>query len=267
MASKDLKTFTGFASDLHADVIRDYGATDARLTKTLSFEERDSDGWAVTLLEIGSGKPRLEVWYDHLMLAPKRSLWVGLYCKSTGAMHKYFSALSIDIEKRLLVEDKDLIWKSARRIQYAGGVARTRFEKLYGESYGVDGQFAGRYFFGDLSANQGRFRVEAGAFLSVLLAGVEGRDDDPDLYPGLSGKEGRRIAVTHMRRERVTALATAAKKRDKHICRVCDLQFTDRYGILGKGFAEAHHVIPLNKGSSGNRVGDLGNFRALEACM
>jgi 5-methylcytosine-specific restriction endonuclease McrA len=62
-----------------------------------------------------------------------------------------------------------------------------------------------------------------------------------ETYP----KENRKKAQLHLRRERSGLLARDCKLRDKYRCRVCLFKFSDVYGKLGQGFAEAHHLKPL----------------------
>ncbi len=62
-----------------------------------------------------------------------------------------------------------------------------------------------------------------------------------------SAIENREIVVEHKRRERSKELAEIVKRRDAFICRICDFNFVDYYGEIGRGFAEAHHIIALFK--------------------
>ncbi|WP_162802887.1 HNH endonuclease [Ornithinimicrobium avium] len=74
--------------------------------------------------------------------------------------------------------------------------------------------------------------------------------DEPDLE-ALSAHEGRVLAATHLRRERDPRLRQA--KLDAVVaqglaisCEVCGFDFADRYGGLGDGYIEVHHVLPLH---------------------
>ena len=74
---------------------------------------------------------------------------------------------------------------------------------------------------------------------------------DPQLEAkDLSGPEGRILIKTHLVRERNQALVK--KKKEAVLsttgalaCEVCTLDFLQRYGELGRGFAECHHRTPL----------------------
>lgn len=63
------------------------------------------------------------------------------------------------------------------------------------------------------------------------------------------GIENRKLVRAHFEHERDRRVAEMCKKRDDYRCRACGLKFEERYGELGRGYAEAHHVIPLSAGS------------------
>jgi hypothetical protein len=88
----------------------------------------------------------------------------------------------------------------------------------------------------------------------TALAAPVVTDDDTPLADLLAGDatfpEGRRIAVLHYRRERSPHLVQQAKERfrahhGRLFCEVCGFDFQRIYGVLGDGFIEAHHVVPL----------------------
>lgn len=65
-------------------------------------------------------------------------------------------------------------------------------------------------------------------------------------------KEGKVIYKLHKLRERDTRINK--KKKDDYIkeygrlnCEVCDFDFYNTYGELGKGYVECHHRIPLSE--------------------
>ena len=78
-------------------------------------------------------------------------------------------------------------------------------------------------------------------------------------------KEGKLRLLTHRVRERNTQLIATAKKHWSQLhngnikCSVCDFSFFEKYGIIGRDFIEAHHIIPLSKLDSDikTKVSDL----------
>lgn len=77
-------------------------------------------------------------------------------------------------------------------------------------------------------------------------------------------KEGRVIYKLHKLRERGSKLSK--KKKEEYFkqngkldCEICGFDFVKKYGEIGKGFMEAHHIIPLSKinGETQTELNDL----------
>jgi 5-methylcytosine-specific restriction enzyme A len=51
----------------------------------------------------------------------------------------------------------------------------------------------------------------------------------------------------HKKIERNAKLAKEAKKIHGYSCQVCGLNFEEKYGEIGKGYIEAHHLEPISK--------------------
>jgi hypothetical protein len=74
---------------------------------------------------------------------------------------------------------------------------------------------------------------------------------EPPLYPDeivdTSGTifEGAKQQVTVNRYERSPKARTKCLAHHGHRCKVCDLDFAERYGDIGRGFIHVHHLIPL----------------------
>jgi 5-methylcytosine-specific restriction enzyme A len=58
----------------------------------------------------------------------------------------------------------------------------------------------------------------------------------------------------HRRIERNPKAAKEAKRHHGDRCQACDLQFQEKYGELGKGFIEAHHLRPIGSLEEGIAV-------------
>jgi len=81
---------------------------------------------------------------------------------------------------------------------------------------------------------------------SVPYAGLA-----PDVDITTAVTEGGRKLVTHLVRERSQAIVAAKKQQilsatGQLICEVCGFNFNAFYGVLGEGFCEVHHRIPLS---------------------
>lgn len=73
--------------------------------------------------------------------------------------------------------------------------------------------------------------------------------------------EGRIVEKRHKFRERKPEVIRIAKqnfKKNNHgklFCQICNFNFEDKYGELGKDFIEGHHVIPVSE----MKIGDTTN--------
>lgn len=76
---------------------------------------------------------------------------------------------------------------------------------------------------------------------SALLTENEIEDDEENLE-----YENLQKIRTHKRIERNKKLAAKVKKLKGYTCEACGFNFETKYGVLGKDFIEAHHLIPLH---------------------
>jgi 5-methylcytosine-specific restriction enzyme A len=70
-------------------------------------------------------------------------------------------------------------------------------------------------------------------------------NDEFDLLTSTTIVEIRKYAF-HRKIEPNRTAAKQAKKFHGTICQACDLNFTTRYGAIGKGFIEAHHLKAIS---------------------
>lgn len=86
---------------------------------------------------------------------------------------------------------------------------------------------------------------------------IEGGEDE-------TFQEGRVVTMLHKRFERNGSAPKQKKKQvmektGKLACEVCGFDFKERYGEIGDGFAECHHVVPVSElnGTQKTRLKDL----------
>ena len=251
MARAPFKNFELFMSDFLAELETQLGSMSFKIGT--SAHESVTDGWWCDVLTLGAHRPYLVVLYDRFLPLPRPSLWIGLYSRSAKKVREHFKELSVDIDQRRVFGDKDITSKNGHDA-IAGAVSMTKLERLSSESYWGTGYFAGRYFIGDLGDAKTRLTISKKAllFTDMLLTNYKNAGDDSETYRNLSGLEGRRVVVKHLRRERYGALPVEAKKRDGFRCRVCSSRLLDRYSPFGRTVAEAHHILPLGS-SDGER--------------
>ena len=80
-----------------------------------------------------------------------------------------------------------------------------------------------------------------------------GNDADVSTQTDVSEEFGKQLSIVETRKyayhrkvERNRTAAREAKKLHGTICQACDLDFAQRYGEIGKGFIEAHHLKPIS---------------------
>ena len=81
--------------------------------------------------------------------------------------------------------------------------------------------------------------------------------------PDYAGKEGRKSLRAHIQRERDPKLVKSKRnavlaESGKLECEVCGFDFFKKYGKVGKGFCEVHHLLPLAE--TGNRTTKLSDL-------
>ena len=79
-------------------------------------------------------------------------------------------------------------------------------------------------------------------WLREIREADEKADGDLELF----FREGSRYRK-HLRRERNRQLAAEAKRIHGYTCQVCEFDFEQRYGPRGRGYIEAHHIVPLQQ--------------------
>lgn len=92
----------------------------------------------------------------------------------------------------------------------------------------------------------------------LAVSNADGFQDGVE--PFVLAEEWRSQLRMHLRRERSSKLIRAFKERLSNLrCYVCDFDFEQTYGILGEGYIEAHHRVPVSRLNSGQvtRIEDL----------
>jgi 5-methylcytosine-specific restriction protein A len=90
------------------------------------------------------------------------------------------------------------------------------------------------------------------AYRALTFRGGLDQDSDADTdvsdfnVPDQATVIEKRKYIFHRKIERNSTAAKAAKKHHGTICQACDLDFVSRYGDIGSGFIEAHHLKPIS---------------------
>ena len=79
------------------------------------------------------------------------------------------------------------------------------------------------------------------------LMEVESDSFIDSVEPLITDKEGKKILRKHMASERSVKLVNKFKESLKsYKCQICNFDFEETYGSLGRGFIEAHHIKPVS---------------------
>ena len=96
-----------------------------------------------------------------------------------------------------------------------------------------------------------------------LIEKIERIEDDENAYVD-EVKEGQILYKLHKVRERDVKIikskkAKFIKENGKLFCELCNFDFEEKYGEVGKGFIECHHVKPLHEfeNEKTTKLGDL----------
>lgn len=232
--------------------------------RQLSVTESDTDGWYVDLGRVRGVRGSLGVWFDSFPRAGGRR--VSVCFQSTqkewpGAIAKY-AARKLG---QPAIHD-DSVWT----VEPDGTTRRVRplptrlYRRPILEAFDALGSwtFYVMYLPDEVNIRSrptAALVTEAANFLAAATryaCGLSRSRTKTGDYPPVTN----RMAVrAHLVRERSPRLARLAKERDAFTCQVCRFNFGDRYGRVGRGFAEAHHRVPLGspKAKDTTTVADL----------
>jgi 5-methylcytosine-specific restriction endonuclease McrA len=207
--------------------------------KQLIAQDGEADGWYVTIATLDATKINVTLYLDRFGGTKERCYWFGFESDRRLPLNNLVKSLPARLRQGKEFHESDIIEGDIDTIPLSKSDFRHPvFEKLSGQN------FFGIYDFDHLGREPNLHR--AIDFLFAVLSAVSDLqiDGEADDYRSI---ENRRVVSLHLRRERDPELARKCKVRDSYRCQICSLKFEDRYGAIGKGFAEAHHKVPLSK--------------------
>ena len=92
--------------------------------------------------------------------------------------------------------------------------------------------------------------LELLSFVCGLLPNLKGSDSDLEVE---SIPEGAAMSIKVNRYERDPAVRRACISIFGHKCQICGFDFEEKFGELGRGFIEIHHIVPLSSGGGKQR--------------
>ncbi|WP_323670765.1 HNH endonuclease [Candidatus Poriferisodalis multihospitum] len=87
----------------------------------------------------------------------------------------------------------------------------------------------------------------ASRLLNIAVPSLSGDEAGLQSLGGRAVPEGAAERIEVIRYERNVENRAACLEHFGYRCRVCDLDFEERYGDLGRGYMHVHHVIPLHQ--------------------
>ena len=105
-----------------------------------------------------------------------------------------------------------------------------------------------------------RLKDAINPILLVLLghlppSSLSGDEAGVQVPEGQAMPEGAITRVEVLRYERSAAARAACLEHFKYRCQVCELNFEERYGEVGRDFMHVHHIVPLHE------VADIPDYR------
>ena len=207
----------------------------------------NTDGWSAIIGDLGQGQPRLEVWFDRFSGYSDRKLFACFRAEVRPQITSITKRVARKLWPARIVTMDDT--EKEKFLVLAERLARSEFNTPVLEKYA-----GGRTFYGIYDPTREtaervspHFCTRAVAFFEDVaraMPNAKAEDEQREVYPRF---ENRKLVASHLHRERSKLLAAECKIRDDYKCQVCGLRFEDAFGRLGKEFAEAHHLIPLDK--------------------
>jgi hypothetical protein len=234
---------------------------------SLKADATDSEGWCV---EIGRLRPDrgsgLQLWLDMWPSRPSRKLYMCYKGSTPEQIAKAAKAGSKLFGPAIPFTDS--AWHYDQTLGYSclkKPLPREAFGKPIVELYQRRDSWS---FYGVYVWQAGKFHRSPSEVLTKRVADfleTVGRavlaqiGTEVQVDQDFIAVENRRKVAQHLRRDRSPTLAKMAKLRDGFTCQVCDFNFEQLYGKLGRGFAEAHHRVSLStlKTSSDTQVKEL----------
>lgn len=213
--------------------------------------------WAAILDKTVTDTPQKGFYLVYLFCEDGSGLYISLNQGVTDLKRQYGSS----VRTALKVKASDY----AAQVPYnlsavlAGPINLKSTQKMsLGELY-ENGAIYSRYYQSGALPTNSELEFHLNEFIELYLRLVINQsspkssiifEDDEE---GLSIEDGTKLRE-HKRIERNQKLARKAKEIQGYTCKSCGFDFEKKYGVIGKGFIEAHHLTPINT-LKGKKIG------------
>ena len=256
--AEDTKHLKWVAEELQKELSRRLGRL-IRLRTVLPLKASHTSGWRVELGSLGLGEPRLEVWYcEWAGKKGQRRIWYGLYAAHADKLRKRVAVLPESLRPVRRLSEKDMRLLTGSRSDYVlrKPLDPSEYDRPIYEEYDENGSESSFYGVFDSVLPEDRDCVPGivaratGFFETVIKSqqpNAPATKNDYDHEDAYAQCDNRQVVRQHLAREQSRPLAEQCKRRDNYRCQVCEMTFREAYGDIGKGFAEAHHIITLTR--------------------
>ena len=205
----------------------------------------DTFGWEVDVLRLKTIPGRLQLWLDMFPNVGRPVLSVCYNSGDLDRVKKVAQAFTNHLHEKPDLAYRDLGPKGAGGQVLAEPLPQRFFGKALVESY--QSKFftfylPDRVIVTSRSLSRKVHRLAVRLTRSIASA-LEANHLSVRNYSAI---ENRAKVVQHLARERSYKLAIVVKTRDGFTCQICGFNFAEAYGELGRGYAEAHHIVPLS---------------------
>ena len=236
------------------------GGTSLRLRWPSRVGKVNTGGWRAVIGNLGSHKPKLEIWLDRFAGYDARKFNFCFHSYNRSQLRRIVARVAKQLRVHRVITHKDVerdgysfLFERLRRDEFSVPI----LEEYYGKYcyYGIYDPSVGT----NSSSPNPHLVARAAAFFESVARTLPRATPEREEHEAFAQEGNRKAVISHLQRERSRVLATDRKIRDNYRCQVCGLRFENLYGEIGAGFAEAHHRVPLNqlKGSVKTRIEDL----------
>jgi len=213
-----------------------------RLDRDRTFTEVDSDGWC---LKIATYTPSvyIELWLDKFLGQKRRFFWFGFVMDQVNGLKSLVALLPKHLQPIKHYTGSDIGYTSGERSHLKRPPSDVDITHPILETYRSERRsYYGMYDKGEHGSIDPMQldAVRAANFVREVVDWLS----DPDEFSRTEG--GRRHLAVEVQ-IRNAEIARRRKEKDRYRCQVCNLLFEERYGELGKEFAEAHHLRRLSE--------------------
>ncbi|MEO6787863.1 MAG: HNH endonuclease [Chthoniobacteraceae bacterium] len=242
-----------FGKELAQSLTRTISDSAVKLFKKEQLKPWDTDtgGWAMSLGKLsGDRSNEFQVWFDHYPNVGRRVVSVCYMATKRDRIAAVASAGAGELGDPIKLGDEIMGSKGQDEIvKMIKPLSPGRFNKPIAELYNHNPcSFFGVYLSASINVKKAApaelVRTGARFLCSVIRSAAVVHLPSPEDFPDIKNRSAVRRHKLHERP--ASKWTEVAKRRDSFTCQVCRISFVELYGELGRGFAEAHHIIPLS---------------------